>query len=239
MPGFQKARYTPKDLVILNNCQMFLQVMTISEISNHTGTHLLPEAIQNGKTSPTLVGISTSKYKWPHQSNPGPSAWKLWTHTLQAVYTKPGLPTMLIQHLGDWYPTASIARTWHATYHPDTQTVTIVIPNQDTVSYLLKSHTQSHMYYDQPTWEMPSPLILYPVTISKQCKGFNKDIPIIPIPTEEQPDIPPPLRLLSENKTNPTTVCTQIVEYSQTNPSTTINKPSQPSIAESQPHIFG
>jgi len=167
MLDFQKARYTPKELVILNNCQMFLQVMTNSEISHHTGTHLLPEAIQNGWTSPTLAGISTSNYKWPHQPNPGPSAWKLWTRTLQAVYTKPGLPTMLIQPLGDWYSTASTARTWHATYHPNTQTATTAIPNQDNISYLLRSHTQSHMYYNQTTWETPLPPTSYPVTISK------------------------------------------------------------------------
>jgi len=171
------------------HCQMFLQVTTISKISNHMGTHLLPEAIQNGQTSLTLAGISTSNYTCPHQPNPGPSAWKLWTHALQAVCTKPGLSTMLIQHLGDWYPTASTARTWYATYHPNTQTATIAIPNQNNVSYLLKSHIQSHMYYDQTTREKPLSPAPYPVTISKQCRGIRIDTPITPIPIEEQPDI--------------------------------------------------
>jgi len=52
MLDLQQARYSIKQLKILNNCQLFLQVTTLTEITNHAGTHLLPKALKIGRTTP-------------------------------------------------------------------------------------------------------------------------------------------------------------------------------------------
>jgi len=95
MDDFLDTGHDTNTLKMINNCRMFLQVTTLAEITNCSGTHLLPEVLLQGRSHPTLTSTSNSNYNWPTQPDPGYSAWKTWTKSLQAYYTKPGLPTTL------------------------------------------------------------------------------------------------------------------------------------------------
>ncbi len=106
MDDFLTASYTPKELQTINNCQMYLQVTTLAEITNHTGTHLLPNTMYHNNQIPSLTTITISNYQWPIQPSPAKAAWKLWTKVLQQQYTIPGLPTMLTAPLRPWLPHA-------------------------------------------------------------------------------------------------------------------------------------
>jgi len=79
MLNLQQAGYSIKQLKILNNCQLFLQVTTLAEITNHVGTHLLPEVLKIGRNTPDLSRISQTNFQWPTQPNPDSTAWNLWT----------------------------------------------------------------------------------------------------------------------------------------------------------------
>jgi len=79
MKDLLDAGYSANDLQTLNNCQMFLQVTTLAEISDHTRNRLLTEAYLNNNKTPSLQSISTSILKWPTQPNPAKPAWSLWT----------------------------------------------------------------------------------------------------------------------------------------------------------------
>jgi len=76
--GFLPAGYSPKELKILNNCRMHLQITTLAEISEHTGHWLLQSIITRGTTMPMLHMISQSKHTWPIQQQLCNSSWKLW-----------------------------------------------------------------------------------------------------------------------------------------------------------------
>jgi len=62
MIGFQEAGYNKVKLQALNHGRLSLQITTLAEIVDHTGQHLLSEALFIGKTSPTLLNVSKSNY---------------------------------------------------------------------------------------------------------------------------------------------------------------------------------
>jgi len=148
MADFVKAGHKPNTLKLLNNCRMFLQVTTLTEIMNSTGTHLLPKILLWGWSQPTLAHISTSNYNWPTQPDPSHSAWKIWTKALQEHYTKPGLPTTLCNPHGQWTIHATTIQTWVNTYDPQThQGITQEI-NKPTMRHILQHQTHHHAYYN-------------------------------------------------------------------------------------------
>jgi len=63
------AGLTNAQLEQLNACRMYLQVMTLMEVTDYTGTMLLPQAFStNASTTPTgMSNISMSLPEWPKQ----------------------------------------------------------------------------------------------------------------------------------------------------------------------------
>ncbi len=130
MQTFLQANLPDKDLHTLNNCCLYLQVTTLAEILDHTGTKLLDDIFIWGQETPSLHNISKSLFQWPYQPNPGKPAWKLWTRMIQTLYTKPGMTTQLKQALGKWNTLAAVTRTWYTTYKPMTQEIITSLPGK-------------------------------------------------------------------------------------------------------------
>jgi len=107
MSNFLNANIPQHDLTKLNNCQLYLQVTTLAKITNHTGTKLLDTNITTKNQNPNLIPESSSQLRWPTQPSPGKTTWKLWTRTLQMLYTKPGMSMQLKVSLGPWLPQAT------------------------------------------------------------------------------------------------------------------------------------
>jgi len=90
-------------LECLNTCQMYLQVMTLSEITDHTGTEVLPQ-ILSSPSCPIPKGLANLSYSLLHwlQIHPlSAECWKLWTSTIQTIYTGLTKGTHLIS---PWLP---------------------------------------------------------------------------------------------------------------------------------------
>jgi len=69
-----KDRIPAKNLCILNNCRLYLQITTLAEITNHDGKHLISEACYSKQNeSPSLGEVSKLKYNWQNQNNLGKS----------------------------------------------------------------------------------------------------------------------------------------------------------------------
>jgi len=99
----------------LNACRMYLQVTTLAEITEHTGTTLLPHALSTA-SNPTPRGmqnISQSTLTWPQIANPSLSCWRFWTKTIRSMYTGSTRGMQLEQPLGNWHTTMGTARFWH------------------------------------------------------------------------------------------------------------------------------
>jgi hypothetical protein len=106
----------PRDLQMINNCRLYLQVENISDITNNMGTHILSGIAKGERCG------STSSTLWPVQARPakGNKAWELWRKLLAQLCSH-GL--RLRKPLGLWHNTSG--RKWTEYYDPETHTVSV------------------------------------------------------------------------------------------------------------------
>jgi hypothetical protein len=71
MDFFMMLNFSPSQIKIINSCRLFLQVLTLSDITVEDGKSILPNCIQ-GLPSPDRI----STLKWPTQLRPQIAAWK-------------------------------------------------------------------------------------------------------------------------------------------------------------------
>jgi hypothetical protein len=98
---------------MFNACRLFFQVTTLSEITNHQGTKIIPtaytgELLETGK--PKIHSYSKSKLNGPYQENPSRKAWSVWKRYLTRFTTETG---ELWQSLGPWNTNVHNQRTWY------------------------------------------------------------------------------------------------------------------------------
>jgi len=86
-------RFTPMQLKYINHCCLYLQVLTISEITDASGHHILTTATQGIKDS-----SRPSKYLWPHYPSPPRAVWQSWKIFLAHISRN----AKLHQPLGSW-----------------------------------------------------------------------------------------------------------------------------------------
>jgi len=114
MNNFADQDFPMHKLEKLNACRMYLQVTTLAEITNHTG-ELLPQALleQASQSPKGLTNISTSKLQWPQVAMLTPMCWRIWTKTIQTLYTGSRTGTRLQTPLGTWMNNYNKHRFWH------------------------------------------------------------------------------------------------------------------------------
>jgi len=115
MEDFNAQDFPRHKLEWLNACRMFLQVTTLSEITNHTSQELLPQILMlKPHESPKgLMNISHSTLQWPLVQCPSLLCWRLWTSTICTLYTGNAKGIRLTQPLGAWNETYDKHRFWH------------------------------------------------------------------------------------------------------------------------------
>jgi len=100
-------------LIQINSVRLYLKVNLLSEIVDHTGQHLLPEAMKPSKPPDDITYTSTNRstLEWPRQTKPSPTAWQKWKEMLLWMYTKPN-STTLTTALGPWLASYSQDYEW-------------------------------------------------------------------------------------------------------------------------------
>ncbi len=96
MIAMGKVGYTGKKLLLLNGCRLWLQVVTLSDITNGDGMELDHHILQgnNWRQNP-------KRMRWPWQKKPPLSSWVLWKEAiLKAIPTTNG--KQLTYPLGRW-----------------------------------------------------------------------------------------------------------------------------------------
>ena len=98
MEAFIEAGYQGEELAQLNRCRMFLQVVTVADISSGDGTKLLRSTKHKRTDSP-----SARRYQWPGQGPPSQQAWTTWeTAISKCLLQQNSKRTCLRQSLGRW-----------------------------------------------------------------------------------------------------------------------------------------
>jgi len=115
MEDFVQQGFSKLHLEQLNACRMYLNVMTLAELTDHTSVELLPQILST-LTNPTpkgLANISTSTLQWPRIHNPSAQCWRLWMQMLYTLYAGSPKNTRLHQKLGTWTPHYQETCFWH------------------------------------------------------------------------------------------------------------------------------
>lgn len=88
--------YRGQDLLILNRCRLWLQILTVAELTDGTGTRLIPKLLRHRNPNPLRPSLC-----WPHQGPLPPSAWTLWETAVKSAFSTGNL-NQLKTPLGPW-----------------------------------------------------------------------------------------------------------------------------------------
>ena len=109
-------------LIQLNTCRLYLNIIHLSDIFNPDG-----KTINNNFLIGCKPPYPSSKLKWPHQNYPSVKAWKLWNSTIRNVFNiQENLTLEPFSRLEEWLaPTSqrNINHQWN--YSPSCQELTI------------------------------------------------------------------------------------------------------------------
>jgi hypothetical protein len=80
----------PSTISEINQCCLFLQVITISDITTADGNLILPEVLEGAS-----IPYRSSVLSWPRQNCPHHNAWRKWNNFLQHIHRNGTLITPL------------------------------------------------------------------------------------------------------------------------------------------------
>ncbi len=163
---------------------------TLSEISDHTGKHILDDFLLSPDALPDIpLNKSRSTLLWPWQQCPGKQAWQCWKRAIRRLYCKTN-SNSLCHPLGEWYPsTFSTDWIWRWVICP-TSFQLYFCASPDASRWQQYSPTSIHQTYLTYSWDCPvvchpPPSQLIPVTTleSKYGTGFYISLPLPPFIT--------------------------------------------------------
>ncbi len=180
MDDFCQQDFPRHKLEKLNACRMFLQVTTLAEITDHTGTEILPQIVTHRPHSiPTgLTNISHSTLLWPHVSCPTPTCCRIWTTTICTLYTGWAKGMRLSHPLGPWLATYEQMCFWHWWLLHPTALVYSLSPTSPTCR-ALPTLTKRTFVKFFPTVPTDLPFHGPPVTPTDPTLGYVR----LPVPT--------------------------------------------------------
>lgn len=98
-----QQQFNKKQLQLINNCRLYLQIVTLAEIVTNDGKQILQYYTKpNSKANldANANQWSTSTYRCPQQNMPNNKAWRVWKQLLNGI-TDP-LTKDLKQPMGQW-----------------------------------------------------------------------------------------------------------------------------------------
>lgn len=102
MDYFVTLKYKHADLTMLNKCRVYIQVLSLADITSTDGSQIIPHYKQG-----IWSQDCRSNYNWPTQQCPGKEASALWRTALQHLEHH----NTLKAPLGGWL--TSPHQTWH------------------------------------------------------------------------------------------------------------------------------
>jgi len=160
-----------------NSIHLYLRVHMLSEITDSTGKQLCSE-ILDGTAHPF-----PSTLQWPHQPNPTPEAWRIWTTTISLLYIKLSDSQSLLNPLGEWLPQTA-TKHCHWIWFACPTTLTLYQQHPDGwLQYepfihrpMTAIHPNTYPRSLQPQHQLPHrvPMMLRPLSYSSQYINGNK-----------------------------------------------------------------
>ena len=115
MEAYAKFTSDTNTLKILNNCRLYLQIITLTDITSADRKHLIKTQL-NGSKSTSF----TSDLAWPKQKRPNKNCWKIFKQVNQHIFCHKQ-SYILKKPLGKWKPTKFSQNTWNHFYDPSSK----------------------------------------------------------------------------------------------------------------------
>jgi hypothetical protein len=158
--------FPPKTLKHLNACRIFLQVITLADITDGSGCGIL-------KCS--LIGVQhsdqRSSYKWPKQIRQSSEAWRLWQHIFTTLFSKCPKSTKLRQSLGAWQSAGPIHQQWTYFINPATNCLLQCSEASGIYQSFCQAHSL-HLFHSTADVTFSCPPRLLPVSVARQTQHY-------------------------------------------------------------------
>jgi hypothetical protein len=113
----EHGSFSKTEICRINYCRLYLQAVTVSDITNATGTHLSP-GIRTGKTT---LWSGATRYLTTNQDCPNAATWKIWSKAMDLISTPDDL---LYVHLCQWIvPPSCQRRLFPVYYDPEADSI--------------------------------------------------------------------------------------------------------------------
>ena len=148
-------RFKSHEIRHINYCRLYLQVITLSDITCASGTHLRPE-IRHGD-----ILLTSSVLQWKHfkQEKPDEVSWRSWRRACKLFATDDGT---LHQQLGNWlHPHDKLRQRWFSYYASSDKTLYIRLHNK----YYAHKSTLEDIYYPTGTTSEYLPSSSVPIDV--------------------------------------------------------------------------
>jgi hypothetical protein len=167
MEAATKSFCTTDQLKAINNCRIYLQVVTFAEITNVEGTHILTEAMQGSYDNhgiPDIFKYSKSLANWPVVTRPPEKAWRIWKKWLRTkVFPKTNI---LKKPLLGWNTVTKYTRIWCNKNEQKTILDLTPVITQKSTRFNLNERIEMELIITAPTLQ----LTINSKTIKDECK---------------------------------------------------------------------
>jgi len=121
MEDIWELHFSKAKAIQINSVRTYLKITFLSEITDHSGTTLLPQALEPQPPNNTFFHRTPnqSTLSWPTQPCPGKIAWRQWKEAILWMYAKPN-STTLLKPLGHWTQHFDQDFDWTWTVNPRT-----------------------------------------------------------------------------------------------------------------------
>ena len=105
MDRIYESNMSAADILKINCCRMFLNVLTLADITIGDGSTIDPNMYDGIKTD-----HRTARYTWPRQSKPPRSAWLMWQLAIDTIWSQ---HMMITPPLGEWLTAPIMKWKWY------------------------------------------------------------------------------------------------------------------------------
>ncbi len=172
MDYFISLKYKPKDLHDLNLCRIYMQALSLADITSADGKTIIPDC----KLGRRLIDRRSS-LSWPTQQRPSNSAWSLWTDALRHLEAGSILKQPLQQWIAPshqhwfWFIEQDSLRIYHTEQH---RTWSYIDPTVElTQPRTRQANRRCYQYELTPSTDTVDPSKLLPITRNKSSNNTH------------------------------------------------------------------
>ena len=159
----ERGSFTRRQIQKINYCRLYLQAVTVSDISIASGDSLAPGVLYGEPT----IWSGTTRYHKTNQCKPDPATWRLWSRAMKLIATPDG--TLRVPLLQWIVPPHQQRQSWIAYYDPSSDS--LYIRKQGV--YEIHQQNNGSFPYTYTSLQSIVPPTAYPVSLLECDQGWQ------------------------------------------------------------------